>query len=223
MPPVREVIATSFSADGAVLGERCVDSVRAHWPAELVVYRDDDVTDWRVVRDSLPSTRPDAEKPTNYIWDARKFAVKPFVWLDAAVVLENGVLTWLDADTFVKAPVPMGFSTLLLGDADVAYLGRGTMHPEAGFVVFRIPEALPLLRWCVDCYRTGSFRSLDDGWTDCHVLRAGLVATGIRAVDLTSHLCHAWRSNVDAFALSPLGPYVEHFKGPRRKREALTV
>jgi hypothetical protein len=155
------------------------------------------------------------------VWDAQRFAVKAFVWLAAAERLERGILTWLDADTVVEAPVPADLPASLLEGADVAYLGRGrTMHPETGAVFFRIPEALPLLRWCVDCYRFDWFRQLEFGWTDCHVLRAGLAATSTRARDLTSHLAPAWNSSVDAFALSPLGPYVTHYKGTRRKREA---
>ena len=238
MPPVREVVVTSFSIAGAVHGRRCIESLQKHWQSDLVVYLDEPmpvpegvtvrytghIAGWSLMRRTLPRIRPGSEKPTNYIWNAQKFAVKPFVWLDAARRLGNGIVTWLDADTAVGSRVPEGFVDDLLGDASVAYLGRGEMHPETGFVAFRIPEAMPLLRWCVDCYTLGAFRSFDDGWTDCHVLRAGMKATGLlTGRDLTSHLSEHWTSRVDAFDLSPIGPYVEHFKGPRRKREACAV
>jgi hypothetical protein len=237
-------LVTSFSAAGAELyGRRCVESIVTHWPYPLMVYTDtpmdvttrltSDIPGWRETKAILPSTRPDAprtgydewtRKPTNYIWNAQRFAVKPFVWLDAAQRLDRGILVWLDGDTVTTKPIPATLPLDVLGDADVAYLGRGAMHPENGFVAFRVPEALPLLRACCATYRTGFFESFADGWTDCHVLRAEIAALPVKARDLTSHLWDGeWRSTVDAMALSPLGPYVTHFKGSRQKREASCV
>lgn len=231
---MRTELVTSFSLGGAALyGRRCVETVQQYWPHPLVAYTDapmtfrdvqirltGDIPDWRWTQDRLPSMRGGVEKPTNYIWDAKRFAVKAFVWHDAAQWLEKGILVWLDGDTVTKTMVPSTFVSGLLKKADVAFLGRGAMHPETGFVAFRIPEALPLLTWCRDAYRLGWFKALADGWTDCHVLRAGLTAVPVKARDLTSHtFAGEWRSHLDAFALSPLGPYVDHLKGAR-KREA---
>ena len=233
---MRVELVTSFSPAGADLyGRRCVAGLKAYWPHPATVYVDAPmalsgvtvrptglIPGWQQTREHLPKTRPEASyKPTSYLWDARRFAVKPFVWLDAAERMATGVLVWLDGDTVTTNPVPTNRVTDMLADADVAYLGRGDMHPETGCVAFRVPEALPLLRWCRDGYYSGSFRSLADGWTDCHVLRAGLRAVPVKARDLTSHLWTGeWRSGVDVMALSPLGPYVEHLKGSQRKRES---
>lgn len=232
-------IVTSFGSEGAELGRRCVGTIAFHWRHPLSVYVDDpadfasarltsDIPGWLKTWDRLPVTRPDApttgsdqwtRKPDSYLWNARKFAVKAFVWLDAAERLGNGVLVWLDADTVTTTDVPSDLIETLMDGVDVAYLGRGAMHPETGFVAFRVPEALPLLRWCVDAYQSGAFASWADGWTDCHAIRAGLSAVSIKARDLTSHTwAGEWRSSVDAFSLSPLGPYVQHFKGPQRKQ-----
>jgi hypothetical protein len=225
-------IVTSFSPTGAELyGRRCVASIKAYWPHPVTVYTDaldvtttrltGDIPCWSATKARLPETRPDVpaggdkwtQKPTSYLWNARKFAVKPFVWKDAAERLGSGLLVWLDGDTVTTAPVPDGLIKDVMDGVDVAFLGRGAMHPETGFVAFRVPEALPMLRWCVEAYRLGGFLALNDGWTDCHVLRAGLSAVGAKARDLTSPLALDWRSSVNAFALSPLGPYVEHLKG----------
>ncbi len=238
MRPARDRVVTSFSRAGAVAyGHRCVESLRLFWPDLIEVYLDEPdqmpagvsthltggIFGWEELRRRLPRIRHGAEKPTNYIWDAQRFAVKPFVWLAAAEELQRGTLTWVDADTVVTSQVPYGFSASLLGDADVAYLGRGAMHPETGFVVFRIPEALDILRWCVSCYRSGLFKTFDDGWTDCHVLRTALDCSRLRGRDLTSHLAGEWNSRVDAVALSPVGAYLTHFKGTQAKREAASV
>lgn len=242
---MRVELVTSFSPAGAeAYGRRCVASVRAFWPHPLVVYLDKPldwpgvrermtyhIPGWLPTKEQLPSTRPDApqtghdewtRKPASYLWNAQRFAVKPFVWLDAAERLGNGLLAWLDGDTVTTNPVPASLIADLLWPYDVAYLGRGAMHPETGFVAFRLPQAMPLLRWCCDAYRQGGFREWSDGWTDCHALRAGIVACDVEAIDLTSHRLPwgEWRSHVDAFALSRIGPYVEHLKGQQRKRPA---
>jgi len=235
-----DTLVTSFSATGAALyGHRMVASVARYWPTttRLVVYLDrpmplltgearltTDLPEWRaccerwrsdrsVRGESTPETpRP---KPYHYRYDARRFAVKPFVQRDAARQMGSGVLTWLDGDTVTTRPIPASWAASLLGDAEVAYLGRGSMHPETGYVGFRIPEALPLLEWCCDLYASERFRALP-GWTDCHVLRAGLAAVPVRAVDLTSHR-YAGRSHI--WPVSPLAPYVTHYKG-KSKRDA---
>ena len=222
---MRRQIVTSAASESDPLLRRCVVSIWEHWTDGVAVYSDKDadaIPQWADTKARLPVTNPNASKPTNYIWNVRKYAVKVFVWLDAAERLGHGILTWLDADTVTTADVPDGFSESLLGDADVAYLGRGDMHPETGCVVFRIPEALPLLRACRQTYVSGAFVQLTDGWSDCHVFRSALRSVPVKARDLTSHLHDGpWNSRVDAFALSPLGHYVTHLKGSARKREAL--
>ena len=234
-----DVVVTSFPPEAAeTYGRHMVETFRAYWPASvrLIVYVDaplawsgvemrqtTDLAGWLETRARLPqvSDSPDRYKPTGYLWNARKFAVKPFIWCDAAERMGTGRLTWLDGDTYTSEPVPDVLPQKLLGSSDVAFLGRGVMHPETGYVGFRVPEALPLLRWCRDAYMRGKFRRLREGWTDCHVLRAGLKAVPTSARDLTSTKHYGpWNSRVDAMALCPLGKYVTHLKGRRRKREA---
>ena len=241
---MRTELVTSFSLGGAAFyGRRCVESVKAHWPHPMTVYADAPmalagvtvrttgaIPEWNGTHDRLPSIRPDApltghdewtRKPDSYLWNAQRFAVKPFVWLDAAERMADGLLVWLDGDTVTTREVPTDFVEALMAGVDVAYLGRGSMHPETGIVAFRIPQALPLLRWCRLSYMTGQFRQMNDGWTDCHVLRAGMHAVNVRTRDLTSPISlRAWTSKFDAVAMSQFGPYVSHLKGSQRKRDA---
>lgn len=234
-------LVTSFSEAGARLyGLDMVRSVARYWPTDvdLVVYADaplalpagelrltTDLPDWVACRrrwrtDGRVQGRLDPKtangKRYSYRWDAYRFAVKAFTWRDAARRMGRGVLMWLDGDTVTTARVPDGWPEALLGDADVAYLGRGTMHPETGYVGFRLPEAAPLLEWCAEAYASEAFRALP-GWTDCHVLRAGLQAVPVRARDLTSHryvgISHIW-------PVSPLAPYVTHHKGKNKQDAA---
>lgn len=231
---MRVEVVTSCSPDGlALYGRACVSSFLQYWTLPITVYLDvpdaiegadvrmtGDIPRWRETSRMLPVRNRHADKPDSYLWNAHRYAVKPFVWRDAAKRLERGILAWLDADTLTTKPVPATIFADMLGDADVAYLGRRTMHPENGCVVFRVPEALPLLAWCQKGYGANTFRKWADGWTDCHVLKRGMSAVGIRARDLTSSVHRGlWRSHVDAFALSPLGAYMVHLKGKRQKRE----
>jgi hypothetical protein len=236
---MKELVVTSFSPAGeALYGRRMVASFLQHWPARLVVYADGptvisevevrrtaDLTEWvacrqRWARDPLvhgrstPTVR--RKKPYMYQFDADRFAVKVFVWRDAARLLGAGVLTWLDGDTVVVRDVPPRWGAALLGHADVAYLGRGKMHPETGYVGFRIPESLPVLDWCCDAYASDRFRSIP-GWTDCHVLRAALEAVPVRAVNLTAE---AYDGRAHVWPRSPLAAYTDHFKGKQKRRVA---
>lgn len=235
---MRVEVVTSFSKDGyGLYGKACVRSFLAHWPFPLTAYTDQRMAIDRIVTRHV-STLPQwaytarrlrvrntsAEKPDSYLWNAKRYAIKPFVWHDAATRIGRGIVAWLDADTVTTRSVPTQVLDDALADADVAYLGRGEMHPENGCVVFRVPEALPLLAWCREAYVRHDYRHWSDGWTDCHALRRGLAAVPVRARDLTSHAHDgSWKSYVDAFAVSPLGPYVLHLKGNRQKREGRLI
>ena len=234
----RQVVVTSFSPEGArIYGWKMVKSFRRFWDVPLVIYTDtpasfpcgavrltSDIQDWSALRASWqhdPSVHgcpdpayPDREKHYAFVWDAARFAVKAFVICDAAERLKRGVLTWLDGDTVTTQEVDPQFTVNLLGDADVAYLGRRHLYPETGYLGLRLPEALPLVRWCRDAYVTGSFRALTDGWTDCHVFQEALRQVPVRARNLTAHVdttdSHIW-------AYSPLADYLDHRKGRQRK------
>jgi hypothetical protein len=238
----RNLVVTSWSPDGYRLyGKRFLKTFRTYWAdahADLVLYADapamlpkidlrytGDIPEWTALaerwsRDASVHGWSTKEYPRHksysYLWDAARFAVKVFVWRDAARKLGRGTLTWLDGDTFTKGHIRENWTRILLGRSDVAYLGRGPMHPETGYVGFRLPQALPLLDWCCEAYSSERFRVMTDGWTDCHILRAGLRAVPVRAVDLTkgrySGQSHIW-------PVSPLAGCLDHNKGSRLKRD----
>lgn len=233
-------VITSMSLDGfRAYGQRAIETFTANSSRPMVVYADhpvacaparlrltSDISPWVAMRAHWKAAPPqpphDAAKPKNYIWDVQRFAVKPFVWYDAASRMGDGLLVWIDADTVTTQPLRPYLFEDCLRDSAVAYLGRGTMHPETGFVAFRLPDAMPLLFWMREMVLTGGYRALKDGWTDCHLLKAGLAALPIKARDLTGHLHHGWTSRIDAMALSPLGPYLTHLKGGK-KRQAVAA
>ena len=237
-----DIVVTSWPTYGYRLyGRRFLKRYRKYWPKahQLVIYTDApevhadvdvrftyDIPDWVSLSRSWwtdpavhgwSTAEYPREKQVSYVWDAARFAVKVFVWRDAARKLGRGTLTWLDGDTETKMNIPSGWPRHLIGPADVAYLGRDKMHPETGYVGFRIPDALPLLDWCCEAYVSGRFRAMKDGWTDCHIFRAGLKATQVNARDLTRG---RYTGDSHIWPASPLHPYIGHDKGFLSKREA---
>lgn len=148
--------------------------------------------------------------------DAVKFCRKVFAITDAADRLlrarsEDQLLVWLDADVVTHARVPSRFFIDLLGDHDVAYLGREGTHSECGFLTFRIPAAVPLIERWQRFYADGTFlraREWHDSYlfdlarAELHRLRYRNLTPGGRG--------HVWFQ-------SPLAAHFDHLKGPSRK------
>lgn len=150
--------------------------------------------------------------------DAVKFCRKVFAVSDAAermvATCGGGVLAWIDADVRTTGPVPEGFIEGLLGDADVAYIGRAMTHSECGFLAFRLPEALPLIRLWVNYYRSDKVFDLHE-WHDSFVFdRCREDAPEVNCRNLTPPegmtVHHAW-------ATTELCLYADHLKGQRKR------
>lgn len=216
-----------------------VQSFHRYWPAnvELVCYTErptklprgsyrilQDVPGWRqflkrwqgdrAACGQLAPGRPvGAGKMYDYRWDAVKFARQAFIAWDAART-HQGLMAWFDGDTLTHARVPEGWAEGLLGAADVAYLGRGSFHPEIGFVAYRLPVAMPLLERWVDFYTSGSYRDLPE-WHSAYTWREALRDSGLNAVDLTRDVK---QQNGEIWPCSPLAAYTDHLKGNLKVR-----
>lgn len=144
--------------------------------------------------------------------DAWKFFRKPLVVADAACRAKTGVLVWLDADVMTRADVPAGFVDTLLGDCDVAYLGRAGTHSECGFLAFRLPAAFPVIYWWAMAYAGDAVFRMPE-WHDSYVFdRAREACPNVRCRNLTpGGYGHTW-------SRSPLALYLDHLKGAERKR-----
>lgn len=176
-------VVTSFGPSGWDSYARTfLDTFERHWPAEvrLIAYRE--ANEWHRragmrnlldLHDCSEFLRAHADEPMacgrvrtacwrnkegaagySFRTDAVKFCRKVFAVADAAERMGQGILVWIDADVVTTADVPKGFVEGLLGDAHVAYLGRARTHSECGFLAFKLPEALPLIRRWVELYRS---------------------------------------------------------------------
>lgn len=156
----------------------------------------------------------DKEREAGYSYrtDAYKFARKVFAIADAAAEYEGSILAWIDADVVVLRRTPRDLVAEQLENADVAYLGRKGPHSECGFLAFRLPQALPLIRTWQDFYADDTFLA-ERQWHDSYLFdRARERHPEIKCRDLTPGMSgHVWPK-------SPLAPYMDHCKGEDRKR-----
>lgn len=143
--------------------------------------------------------------------DAVKFCRKVFAIADAArKKTAPALLVWLDADVVTLGRLPSSLFADLLGDADVAFLGREGVHTECGFLAFRLPAALDLiLRW-QQFYADGTFlRARESHDSYLFDLARGEVPN-LRYNNLTpGGRGHVWVN-------SPLGAVFDHCKGERK-------
>lgn len=149
----------------------------------------------------------------NWKFDAWKWCRQGFIPLAAAERAGRGLLCWLDADVVTLKDMSGEFIESLLPEGkDLAYLGRGqNYHSEIGFQLYRLPEALPMLRRFRDYYATDEVFKLKE-WHSAYVFDRAREETGIKAHNLTPDgTGHVWWQ-------SPLCEYMDHLKGNRKVR-----
>lgn len=155
--------------------------------------------------------RKDRDAGYSFKTDAVKFCRKVFAVADAARRMqEPGVLVWLDADVVSLERFSSEFFIDLLGDADVAYLGRDGVHSECGFLAFRLPIALSMIRVWEAYYESGRFLDQVE-WHDSYLFD---LARQSRPHVKYRNLTPGGRGHV--WVNSPLGRHFDHLKGERK-------
>lgn len=89
----------------------------------------------------------------NYRFDMHKFARMIYVMWAEAHRDPTGRMVWLDGDCVLRKQLPDDFIDRALPNGEAyAYLGRGKKYSETGYLVFKLPEALPILdEWANFC------------------------------------------------------------------------
>jgi hypothetical protein len=162
-------------------------------------------------REPVPGWKErDRKAGYSFRFDAWKFCRQGFIPYAAAQEVGEGLLCWLDGDVVTHRDVPAGFvEGLLPRGASVAYLGRGQKHSEIGFQLYRLPDALPMLKHFRDIYSSDAVFELPE-WHSAHVFDTARRESGITAHDLTpGGSGHVWHQ-------SPLRHYTDHLKGDRK-------
>jgi hypothetical protein len=241
------LVCTGFAPSGyEQYGRRFLETFALHWPesVDLATYteewvlvpRGDCRSLWdcdgarafydRHRKDSRRTGRTPIhgwrmkDRRVGYSWrfDVVRFFKQCVIPANAMSGLRNGeLLVWLDADVVTFAPVPPGLLEQMLGDADLAYLGRAPYHSEIGFWIVRANERS---RWFVNelarLFVSDEVLVLSQhhsafAFDYCRLLAERVCE--LKTVNLTEkdgHAGHVWFS-------MPLGQYTDHLKGPQRK------
>jgi len=236
------VITTFSDAGWEQYGKRFVETFLQHWPKniKLKIYCDTiqpgypDV-EWIKLNEACPDLvafkdrhkhnenahglRPDGKKKS-YLWDAVKFAHKSYCVSHEALNSTTDLIIWLDADVVTHSPVPFEFiESLLPQNHYCAYLGREKIYPECGFVVYDTKSTynkLFMQDWQA-LYNTDSlFEEIEyhDSYLFWQLVKKHS-ANGMHTTNLSEG--HPHRPGVHVFINSPLGEYMDHLKGKRKK------
>jgi len=238
------MIVSSFSEKGyEQYGKDFIKGFLSRWPDEtLVLYCESpiEVKDKRVItRDLLKvpgaeellrklynseeifkGIRCSVEKPEqkmyDYRYDAYRFCRKVLAITHAASLRENDdKFAWLDADVKFHETIPPDFlNSVIADDVMISYLGRPWAYTETGFIGFN-PKVLGFDRFIemyLACYSTGAFRWLGQ-WHDCYVFDMVRTLLSIPGEDMAKGF------NIEhPFINTVLGEYMDHLKGPERKK-----
>ena len=158
----------------------------------------------------------------SFLWDAVRFSNKVFCIINAVKnSSEYDYVVWLDADTFIFKPMPIGFlANLLQPDTMLTYLGRDTIYPECGFVGYNLKhrETQNFINDWKKLYTTGNIFQLDE-WHDSavfwHLVKIYLEERTVIVNDI------GYKKGVEGhhvFINSDLGNYIDHMKGNRKQK-----
>lgn len=227
------VVTTMNKAGWQETGRRMAESFLRHWPVPLTVYAEDFEPDLPVEVRRLPAWVSEfkAANSTNharngrvgtrydYRWDAVKFSHKVGAITDFGENLTDGVMIWLDADTFTHSEVTEEWLKNLLPDwAYLGWLDRDNNHPECGFVMYRCSH--PYHRNFMQAFRnlyTGGdifhLQETHDSFALQHLVNVKVMRQKIPLpVSLSGD--PGWHH---PFVNGPLGAKLDHMKGPRKK------
>jgi len=235
---VIKVVTTMNAAGWNQTGGRMVKSFREQWPTdvELIVYAEGfNVPAYMgVTTRRLPAwqeqfkarhrgnIRANGQMPSryDYRYDAVKFSHKVGAIVDAGLSQADGVMIWLDADTFTHAPVTHEWLHRLFPPPSyIAWLNRTNSYPECGFVMFRCDHRshkTAMVRY-QDYYTSNAVLELPqthDSWVMQHLIDGMARAKEIEPpVSLSGD--PTWSH---PFVNGPLGACMDHMKGDRKKR-----
>ncbi len=156
--------------------------------------------------------------PPAWRWDVVRYAHKVFAAIDALLEYD-GVGVWLDADCVTFKPIPPGLIEAQVQDAYVAHYGRTGHYTETGLWIMNCahPEHAKFLTAWKNIYLSGKFRQLGE-WHDCMTLDATLRRFKADGRITTKNLSGAHHLQMHPQALTELGQYIDHCKGPRKSK-----
>lgn len=163
----------------------------------------------------------DTNQKGSYLWEAIRFAHKSFCVSHQALNSSTDFVIWLDADVVTHSPVPFEFIESLINPKDyTCYLGREKIYPECGFVIYNTKHPINhsfMTDW-QNLYNKDTLFDLEeyhDSYLFWHLLKKYNLEDK-EGLNLSKG--HPHRPGVHVFINSPLGNYMDHLKGSRKKQ-----
>lgn len=155
----------------------------------------------------------DIQAGYSYRTDLHKFSRMIYVMWAEAHRDPTGRMVWLDGDCVLRKQLPDDFIDRALPNGEAyAYLGRGKKYSETGFLVFKLPQALPILdEWANFC-TSDSFLEQKEQHSAYLWDRARERHPEIKGHDLTPN--GGGHPIYECYA----GEFIHHLKGSRKDR-----
>lgn len=235
---------TCYSLQGwKETGSLLVNSFILHWPQEvnLMVYVDDPIPKKDLIRDPRVSYkilnqsdlisfkdrhrnnleanglgRNAVNSEKNYRYDAVRFSHKVFALFQFLEEKETDILIWLDGDSRTHSSVStQDIMNWIPEEKFAGYLARPWLYTETGFHIFNMSHSIAkdFLNAWKQYYLDDSIFKLEM-WTDCHTYDAAKANFN----DTYWHNLSPPIKNNHPFINGPLGEFMDHMKGPRKKK-----
>lgn len=152
----------------------------------------------------------------NYRYDAVRFSHKVFALFQFLEENETDLLIWLDGDSRTHSVIKVKDVLSWCPESKFAgYLARPWLYTETGFHIFNMshPIAKDFLNTWKQYYLDDSIFKLSM-WTDCHTYDAAKS----KFDDTLWHNLSPPIKNNHPFINGPLGQFMDHMKGPRKKK-----
>lgn len=162
----------------------------------------------------------DTNKKGSFLWEAVKFAHKSFCVSHQALNSSTDYVIWLDADVVTHSPVPYEFvESLHKSNNFSSYLGRQHIYPECGFVIYNTKH--PVLKTFMadwqELYEKDLLFNLEE-YHDSYLFWHLIKKHNLESQSFNISDGHPHRPGVHVFINSPLGHYMDHLKGARKKQ-----
>lgn len=193
---------------------------RANWPTgtEFMYYTEGfevdcpgkDFSDLKVFSD-WKTKHKDYVAP-RWEWEVVRYAHKVFAAADA-LYNYGGVGVWLDADCVTYKPIPEGLIESQVADVYMACYQRTGVHTETGLWIVNCAHPIhkQFMETWTAWYLSEEYRKLPQ-WHDCITLDA----TIRQLQPPVKNLSGEFHLHPHPQALSELGRYIDHAKGPRK-------
>lgn len=240
---VRRAVVTTFAPDGYYdYGKRFVESFERYWPKDVALHLYLEAplplaASPRVHALNMLQACPefvDFKKrhagdrrahgeidgaPEDYRFNAVKFCHKVFALTHAALTLDVNELYWIDADSITFRPVTHAFlDGLRPAGTYTSYLGRRARHSECGFMAFDLRHAMnrEFMEFWASIYAQDQVFELPE-WHDSYIYDVVRRYCEDKGMIVSHDLRTGFADDHHPFVNSPLGHYMDHLIGPRRK------